>query len=225
MLQLPCPAYGDLDLEIRTLWENVTESAAWIGVHGTVNIGSASIADECAAELRSHDGRHATGTTDFELYISMFVPQSSGCFPLCLSLHGTCRALAQMYILVTHMIALQLPFYLTTVGPLAPYKSCVSHPCIARACTDCDPTIWFFFILFHSIHRWEMEMKILLSDTRFDADDVRFVLLLEGQFTCKPESRSQKVELFVVKVNSHSVVLGTWQTVRVDVLSWTAQTC
>ena len=48
------------------------------------------------------------------------------------------------------MIALQLPFHLTTVGPLAPYKSCVSHPCIARACTDCDPTIWYFvFILFH----------------------------------------------------------------------------
>ena len=63
----------------------------------------------------------------------MVVPQSSGCFPLCLSLHGTCGALAQMYILVTHMIALQLPFHLTTVGPLAPYKSCVSHPCIARA--------------------------------------------------------------------------------------------
>ena len=46
-----------------------------------------------------------------------------------------------------------------------------------------------------SIHLWEMEMKILLSDTRFDADDVRFVLVLEGQFTCKLESRSQKVEL------------------------------
>ena len=98
--------------------------------------------------MRSHDGRHATGTTDFELYISMFVPQSSSCFPLCLSLHGTCRALAQMYILVTHMIALQLPFHLT-VGPLAPYKSCVSHPCIARACIDCDPTIWYFVFFFH----------------------------------------------------------------------------
>ena len=44
-----------------------------------------------------------------------------------------------------------------------------------------------------SIHLWEM--KILLSDTRFDADDVRFVLVLEGHFNCKPESRSQKVEL------------------------------
>ena len=71
MLQLPCLAYGDLDLEI-TLSANVTESAAWIGVHGTVNVGSVSIADKCPAELRSHDGRHATGTTDFELYISMF---------------------------------------------------------------------------------------------------------------------------------------------------------
>ena len=60
-----------------------------------------------------------------------------------------------------------------------------------------------------SIHLWEMEMKILLSDTRFDADDVRFVLVLEGQFTCKQESRSQKVELCVVKVNSQSVVLRT----------------
>ena len=47
-------------------------------------------------------------------------------------------------------LALQLPSSLT-VGPLAPYKSCVSHPCIARACTDCDPTIWYFYlILFHT---------------------------------------------------------------------------
>ena len=46
-----------------------------------------------------------------------------------------------------------------------------------------------------SIHLWEMEMKMLLSDVKFEADDVRFVLVLEGQFTCKPESRSQKVEL------------------------------
>ena len=86
---------------------------------------------------------------------SMFVPQSSCCFPLCLSLHGTCRVLAQMYILVTHMIALQLPFHLTTVGPLAPYKSCVSHPCIARACTDCDPTIWYFILFYFTstLHR------------------------------------------------------------------------
>ena len=38
-------------------------------------------------------------------------------------------------------------------------------------------------------------MKILLSDTRFAADDERFVLVLEGQFICKPESRSQKAEL------------------------------
>ena len=29
----------------------------------------------------------------------------------------------------------------------------------------------------------------------------------------------------VVKVNSQSVVLGTWQTARVDVLSLIAQTC
>ena len=40
-------------------------------------------------------------------------------------------------------------------------------------------------------------MEILLSDTRCDADDVRFVLVLEGKFTCKPESGSQKVELCV----------------------------
>ena len=155
-----CTAYGDLDLEIRTLSANVTESAALLGVHGTVNIGNVSITDECAAELRSHDGRHAIGTTDFELYISVFVPQSSGCFFLCLSLHGTCRALAQMFILVTHMIALQLPFHLTTVGPLAPYKSCVSHPCIARACTDCDPTIWYF-ILFGRIDEKLLSGKLM----------------------------------------------------------------
>ena len=49
-----------------------------------------------------------------------------------------------------------------------------------------------------SIHLSEMEMKMLLSDTRFDADGVRFVLVLEGQFTCMLESRSQKAELCVV---------------------------
>ena len=75
------------------------------------------------------------------------------------------------------------------------------------------------------IHLSEMEMKMLLSDTRLDADDVRFVLVLEGQFTCKPESRSQNVELCVVIVDSQSVVLEDRQTVRVtapgrcDVLS------
>ena len=47
-------------------------------------------------------------------------------------------------------LALQLPSSLT-VGPLAPYKSCVSHSCIVRTCVDRDSTIWFFvFILFHS---------------------------------------------------------------------------
>lgn len=36
-----------------------------------------------------------------------------------------------------------------------------------------------------------MEMKNLMSDTRFDADGVRFVLVLDGQLICKPEPRSQ----------------------------------
>ena len=46
-------------------------------------------------------------------------------------------------------LALQLPSSLT-VGPLAPYKSCVSHSCIVRTCVDRDSTIWYFvFILFH----------------------------------------------------------------------------
>ena len=208
MLQLPCPAYGDLDLEIRTLSANVTESAAWIGVHGTVNIGSVSIADECAAELRSHDGCHATGTTDFELYISMFVPQSSGCFPLCLSLHGTCRALAQMYILVTHMMALQLPFHLTTVGPLAPYKSCVSHPCIARACTDCDLTIWYFvFILFHRSQAYVLRFPYLM--TRLS--------LLSRTFFAAPCSNSSFIrskgpfEKRLRSVNEHSSLFAPCQ--------------
>ena len=44
-------------------------------------------------------------------------------------------------------LALQLPFSLS-VGPLAPYKSCASHPCIARACTDCDPTIWYSILFY-----------------------------------------------------------------------------
>ena len=47
-------------------------------------------------------------------------------------------------------LALQLPSSLT-VGPLAPYKSCVSHSCIVRTCVDRDSTTWFFiFILFHT---------------------------------------------------------------------------
>ena len=44
-------------------------------------------------------------------------------------------------------LALQLPSSLT-VGPLAPYKSCVSHSCIVRTCVDRDSTTWFF-VLFH----------------------------------------------------------------------------
>ena len=38
------------DLEIRTLSANVTESAAWIVVKRTVNIGSVSIADYLVVE-------------------------------------------------------------------------------------------------------------------------------------------------------------------------------
>ena len=44
-------------------------------------------------------------------------------------------------------LALQLPSSLT-VGPLALYKSCVSHSCIVRTGVDRDSTIWFF-VLFH----------------------------------------------------------------------------
>ena len=40
--------------------------------------------------------------------------------------------------------ALQLPSSLT-VGPLAPYKSCVSHSCIVRTCVDRDSTLLFYF--------------------------------------------------------------------------------
>ena len=42
------------------------------------------------------------------------------------------------------------------------------------------------------------------------------VLVLEGQFTCKPESRSQKVEMCVVKIKSQSVVLGESGRVELD---------
>ena len=48
--QLLCTTYGDLDLEIRTLSANVTESAAWIEVKRTVYIGSVSIADYLVVE-------------------------------------------------------------------------------------------------------------------------------------------------------------------------------
>ena len=47
----PETLYGDLDLEFRTLSANVTESAAWIEVKRTVNIGSVSIADYLVAEV------------------------------------------------------------------------------------------------------------------------------------------------------------------------------
>ena len=49
-MRLSTVMYGDLDLEIRTLSANVTESAAWIEVKRTVNIGSVSIADYFVVE-------------------------------------------------------------------------------------------------------------------------------------------------------------------------------
>ena len=45
-------------------------------------------------------------------------------------------------------LPLQLPSSLT-VGPLA--KSCVSHPCIVRACVDRDSTIWFFILFYFTL--------------------------------------------------------------------------
>ena len=47
-------------------------------------------------------------------------------------------------------LALQLPSSLT-VGPLAPYKRCVSHSCIVHTCVDRDSTIWFFVFFFSSL--------------------------------------------------------------------------
>ena len=47
-------------------------------------------------------------------------------------------------------LALRLPSSLT-VGPLVPYKSCVSHPCIVRACVDRDSTIWFFILFYFTL--------------------------------------------------------------------------
>ena len=43
-------------------------------------------------------------------------------------------------------LALQLPSSLT-VGPLAPYKSCVSHSCVVRTCETRRPGILFYFTL------------------------------------------------------------------------------
>ena len=47
-------------------------------------------------------------------------------------------------------LALQLPSSLT-VGPLAPYKSCVSHSRIVRTCVDRDSTIWFFVLFYFTM--------------------------------------------------------------------------
>ena len=47
-------------------------------------------------------------------------------------------------------LALQLPSSLT-VGPLAPYKSCVSHSCIVRTCVDRDSTTWFFVLFYFTL--------------------------------------------------------------------------
>ena len=70
--------------------------------------------------------------------------------PVCVSVStAQCRAHTHLYITLqrTVSLALQLPSSLT-VCPLAPYNSCVSHPCIARAFTDCDPTIWYFILFY-----------------------------------------------------------------------------
>ena len=47
-------------------------------------------------------------------------------------------------------LALLLPSSLT-VGPLAPYKSCVSHSCIVCTCVDRDSTTWFFILFYFTL--------------------------------------------------------------------------
>ena len=47
-------------------------------------------------------------------------------------------------------LALQLPSS-PTVGPLAPYKSCVSHSCVVCTCVDHDSTTWFFILFYFTL--------------------------------------------------------------------------
>ena len=61
---------------------------------------------------------------------------------------GDIQSSNQMELLLLWMvrrIAVRMESALT-VGPLAPYKSCVSHSCIVRTCVDRDSTIWFFIL-------------------------------------------------------------------------------
>ena len=37
------------------------------------------------------------------------------------------------------------------MGPLAPYKCCVSLSCIVRTCVDRDSTIWFFILFYFTV--------------------------------------------------------------------------
>ena len=58
-------------------------------------------------------------------------------------------AYTSLHNLATHMC--HLPYnchLLLTVGSLAPFKGCVSHPCIVCTCVDRDSTIWFFILFF-----------------------------------------------------------------------------
>ena len=67
-----------------------------------------------------------------------------------------------------------------TVGPLAPFKSCVSHSCIVRTCVDRNSTIWFFvFILFHKkIAKRCKPLRVWLTPMPLSGDATRI---------CSPE--------------------------------------
>ena len=120
-----------------------------------VNIGSVSIADYLVAEvwcdrmtvvMRRWD-ELCWNRVGSEVYLQLSLLVSL----LCVCLHCTVlSAYTSVHNLATHMchLPLKLPSSLT-VGPLAPYKSCVSHSCIVCTCVDRDATTWFFiFFIF-----------------------------------------------------------------------------
>ena len=117
----------------------------------TVNIGDVSITEYFVAEVWfARDGDMSCVWNRVGSQVCLFL--STLCwYPFCVCLHCTVpSAYTSVHNFAKHMsLALQL-LSSVTVGPLVPYKSCVSHFMYrCRTCVDCDSTIWYSVYLFH----------------------------------------------------------------------------
>ena len=140
-----------------------------------MNIGSVSIADYLVAEVWC-DRMTVVMRRWHELcwniegsQVCLFVISSLSVSLLCVCLHCTVSsAYTSVHNLATHMCHLPYNCHLHSQwAPLAPYKSCVSHPCVVRACIDRDSTIWYFiFTLFTLVAEPRSSASVLDRSTQ-----------------------------------------------------------